>query len=40
MTTTPTLVDRDRLYVGGQWVEPAAAATRGTRAAGVRVRPR
>ncbi len=27
MTTTPTLIERDRLYIGGDWIDPAAAGT-------------
>ena len=27
MTSTQTLIDRDRLFIGGEWVEPATSET-------------
>ena len=27
MTTTPTLIERDRFYIGGGWVQPASQDT-------------
>jgi aldehyde dehydrogenase (NAD+) len=27
MSTTPTLIERDRLFIGGEWAEPAGAGT-------------
>ena len=27
MTTTPTLIERDRFYIGGDWVQPSSHDT-------------
>ncbi len=27
MTATPTLIEHSRLYIGGEWVEPASDGT-------------